>query len=393
MDAVEAELTLGDPEAPNRLASAQRLAGRALRLAQATGQPEVSCSALNTLGRCARLRDLARAETLYERGLAIAEAYGLAAWRINLLYHLGADQGIRHADTSRLAEALVVAEEAGAIVTALDIEQELSIVRLCRGEFAAAEESARRREETAARLRLTYARLIALGTRVMVAAHRARWPEVTALATRFRELGGEDTDFATAVRGLGIAFCHLLHEDQPRALAELDEARAQEARRPASYLSFIHGPHLFLSVLAGRAGGAECGELSRSAHMQARWNRQFLVLAEALDHGRAGRLLDADRSVARFTELSQPFPLAAHLGRRLVAPEAIAMGWGDPISWLHDAEAFFDDSASHVARACHKLLREAGTHRLSLGTSSRGGTPTWSVAGLPRVPRRTAGRP
>jgi DNA-binding SARP family transcriptional activator/DNA-binding CsgD family transcriptional regulator/tetratricopeptide (TPR) repeat protein len=359
VDAVAAELTFGSSTA-GRQRAARLLAERALRSASATGQPDVSCSALETLGRCARLRDLAEADALYKRGLAVAEEHGLVSWQITMLFHIGADDGIRDADTSRLAEAFTVANQAGAVVTALDIELEASIVWLCRGEFAKADAATLRGEETAARLRLTHTRLIALGERIMVAAHRGRQSEVDTLLTRFRELGGEEDEFFSAVQGLGLAFCHLFHEEGELARVELAEAVRQEAHRPTSYLSLIHGPHLLLSVLDGQAGRAECVALADSAQVEARWNRQFLVLAEALLHGRDGRMGPADAAMARFMRLSEPYPSARHLGLRLVAPDAIAGGWGDPVSWLRMAEAHFHGWAPPVTRACRNLLRLAG---------------------------------
>lgn len=359
MDAVEAQLIFGDPLSPHRLREARRLAERALHGACATDQHEVTCSALNTLGRVARLHDLAEADAFYERALAVAEEHGLVAWRLRLLYHLGADLAIREADEDRLVQALALADKAGAVVTAFDIEQELSVVRLCGGRFDAAEESARRCEERAQRLRLTHTRLLALGTRVMIAGHRGRRSEMTALATRFAELGGED-DFSSAVRGLGIAFCHLLHEEGEQALAELAGAHDRELRRPASYLSFNPGPYLFLRVLAGQAGAAECAEFARSAEVQARWNRQFLALAEAVVLGRDGRRTDAAHAARRFVDLAEPFPLARHLGLRLVAPDALDGRWGEPIPWLRAAEAHFHSSAAAVAGACRALLRGTG---------------------------------
>lgn len=360
IDAIEAELTFGDPGAADRRPAADRLARRALRAAEATGQPDVACSALETLGRGARLRDLAEAGALYERGLAVAEAHHLVAWRMLLLYHVGADDGIVAAEPGRLVEALTVAREAGAVATALDIELEVSVVRLCRGEFEEAAAATRRCEETAARLRLTHTRLVALGERILVAAHRGRRAEVDTLLARFHALDGDDDDFSSAVRGVGLAICHLLHEDREPARAELSRAVAEESRRPTSYLSLVHGPHLLLSVVDGRAGAPECAALAGSPQVQARWNRQFLVLAEAVLRGREGRRAEADRAVDRFLTLSRPYPLARSLGLRLVSPDAIRDGWGDPVSWLRTAEAHFHDDAPALARACRVLLRRAG---------------------------------
>ena len=360
LDAIEAELVFGDPTAADRQRVAWRLAERALAAARETGQPDVECSALETMGRCARLRDLAEAGALYERGLAVAQAAELVGWKLNLLYHLGTDHGIREAGTARLGEALEVANQAGAVVTALNIELELGIVRLCRGEFEAAEAGARHCEQTAARLRLTHTRLLAAGQQVMIAAHRGRLTEAQVLLARFQELGGEQDDYATAVHGFGLAFAHLLDEDPAAALSELSAAWSREARHPASYLSFIHGPHLLLSVVAGRAGTAECAALAASAQAQARWNRQFLVLAQALLHGRAGRRAEAGESLALFVTLAEPYPVARHLALRLAAPQALAHGWGEPAVWLRAAEAYFHDTSPRVARACRELLRRAG---------------------------------
>jgi DNA-binding CsgD family transcriptional regulator/transcriptional regulator with XRE-family HTH domain/tetratricopeptide (TPR) repeat protein len=359
VDAVAARLTFGNPSTQRRT-DAELLAERALRTAEASDQPDVACSALETLGRCARLRDLAEADALYERALAIAEANDLVSRKISLLYHTGAHDGIRAADPGRLTEALAVANRAGAVVTALDIELELAVVQTCRGEYDAASAATLRCEETAARLRLTHTRRVALGERAIVAAHGGQRSEVNTLLARFRDLGGEEDDFSSAVRGFGLAICHLLWEDGELASAELETAAAQESRRPTSYLSFIHGPNLLLAVLDERIGAAECGALAHSAQVQAGWNRQFLVLAEAVLHGREGRVAEADLAAAEFLVRSRRYPLARHLGLRLVAPSAIEHGWGEPVGWLRMAEAHFHDSAPLVARACRALLRRAG---------------------------------
>ncbi|MBB4764838.1 BTAD domain-containing putative transcriptional regulator [Amorphoplanes digitatis] len=352
LDAIEAQVAICDATTPDRLGRARRLAGRALRAAVEIGRPETSCSALDTLGRCARLHDLAEADVLYERGLTIATAHNLIGWRINFLYQLGTDEGIRDGDPRRLVEALSVARQAGTVVTALDIELELSVVRLCRGEAAAAADSAARCERDAARLRLDHIRLEALGVRIMAAAHQGQRAVVAELLDAFRARGGEQDDLASAVHGFGVVFCHLLHSDTGRALAEADLAAEQEGRRPAAYVSYLHGPRLFLAVLAGRAGDAECARVASSAQAQARWNRQFVPLAGALLAGRGGRRADAEAAVAEFLVLSRPYPLARHLGLRLVAPEAAADGWGEPPAWQRAADSYLRGLASATEHSC-----------------------------------------
>lgn len=326
---VAARIVFGNPTR-GRYPAAERLATQALAAARASGRPEVACQALEVLGRCARLRDLAEADALYEQGLAIAEEHHLVGERIGLLYHLGAHDGIRTADPRRLRAALEQAVEAGAVVSALNIELELAVVQVCRGEYDAARAATERCEETARRLKLTHTRLIALGERIIVAAHQGRPAEVALLLERFRDLGGEDDDFAAAVRGFGLTIGHLLGDDPQGALAEVRRATAVEARRPASYLSFAAGPALLLNVLSGAAGEPECAAMAAAAHAQAGWNRQFLLLARAVLCGRAGRAAEAQTAYARFLRVSRPYPLVRRLGPRLIAPAATADGWGGP---------------------------------------------------------------
>ena len=106
--------------------------------------------------------------------LTVATAHDLVGWRINFLYQLGTDEGIRDGEPDRLVEALLVARQAGAAIKALDIELELALLRLCRGETAAAAAGAARCERDAARLRLEHLRLEALGVRIMAAAHQGQ---------------------------------------------------------------------------------------------------------------------------------------------------------------------------------------------------------------------------
>jgi DNA-binding CsgD family transcriptional regulator/transcriptional regulator with XRE-family HTH domain len=356
---VAAQLLFGRPS-PNGRAAARELAERALRVVDPHTEPVLACDAVEIMGRIVRLDDVAEADRLSKRGLAITEAHDLVGRRIRMLYHLGVHDGVRDGDPTRLLEALDVANRAGAVLTALDVELELSVVRLCRGEFDLVEAAAARCEQAAARLRLAHSRLLALGVRIMAAAHHARRSLMDELLDQFNAAGGAQLDFASAVHGFGVAFCHLLHEDVERAHATLNQAAVWESTRPATYVSYVHGPHLLLSVLADPTRQDTCVRLTESPHMQARWNRQFLVLTEAFLHARAGRTADADQAVSRFIDLSQRFPLAQHLGLRLVAPIALEGGWGQPVPWLRSAEAYFHPFAPDVAHACRRLLRAAG---------------------------------
>ena len=357
LDAVAARLVFGRPTG-DRHAAAERLAQRALLGAHATGQPDVACRALEVLGRSARLRSLTEAEAFYTQGLAVAEANNLVSRKVSLLYQIAAHDGIRTGDTRPLAHALAVANDAGAVVTALDVELELAVVQICRGDGEAAAAAARRCEQTAERLRMSHTRLIALGVRMMAAAHLGDDREVARLDSEFRALGGADDDFATAVHGFGLTVLDLLAEDPAQAWRRSRAAYRQEASRPSSYLSLIHGPYLLLAVLHHSAGPAECAALRRSVQAQAGWNRQFLELAEAVLYGRSGQPAKASAALERFREHAQRYPLAHHLGLRLVVPEAVEHYWGEPAAWLRAVEAFGRDRTPRVARACRQMLQD-----------------------------------
>jgi len=360
VDAVAAQLAFTDP-APGRLAQAEKLAARALRAADRVSLPEIACESLELLGSCARVRDLDESDTLFDRALEVADRHDLTLPRVRLLFHLGAQAAIRDADPARLTEAKNTALRSGAVVTALDITAELAMIHLTRAEYDQAELHARRCADTARRLQLNELVLVGLGLRVCVAAHRGRRAEMTEPLEEFGRLGGHDCEWAPVVSGLGLAFCSLLEEDADRALTEVRQAAKAEANRPPQYLSYTPGPRLLLTVLAGDAGHAELRSLAASASGQARWNRQFLALSAAVLAGRDGDPDTADAAVREFQESSRPYPLAAHLGLRLLGEAAIADGWGQPGPWLRTAEEYFHGTGmTTAASACRSLLRRAG---------------------------------
>ena len=80
-----------------------------------------------------------------------------------------------------------------------------------------------------------------------------------------------------------------------------------------------------------------------------------------MHQGRAGQTAAALDAVAQAQAAAEHFPMAHHLGLRLVAEAALADGWGDPVGWLRAAEQYFHGAAvPAVANACRELLRRAG---------------------------------
>jgi ATP/maltotriose-dependent transcriptional regulator MalT len=360
VDAVAAQLAFAHPSL-DRVKAAETLASRALPAAEDVPLPEVACEALEVLGNCARLRDLEEADQLYERALAMAERHGLTVWRIRMMYQLGADVSIRTADITRLVRAREVALQAGAFVTAIELDCELAVAHICRGEYDIAKERAQRSEEDARRLRLTEPQLIALGLRICAAAHSGDRAAVRELGVTYQKLGGLEIDFAAAVSGFGLAIGSLLSEDRDKALKQLAWAVRLEQNQLTHYLSFTRGPHLLLAALAGQADWTQYEVWEHTARGQAAWNWQFVLLAKAVLCGRTGREREAVAAVEEFHRGSAPYPLARHLGLRLIGQAALADGWGDPVPWLRKAEEYFHAASTPaVASACRTLLRGAG---------------------------------
>jgi DNA-binding CsgD family transcriptional regulator len=102
-----------------------------------------------------------------------------------------------------------------------------------------------------------------------------------------------------------------------------------------------------------------------------RWNRQFVRMAQAVLLGREGRTEAAEQAMAEAQEAAARYPLARHLGLRLVAESAHANGWGAPVAWLRQAEDYFHHaSVPAVTGACRAALRRIGVPVLQHRTDS-----------------------
>jgi DNA-binding CsgD family transcriptional regulator len=122
-----------------------------------------------------------------------------------------------------------------------------------------------------------------------------------------------------------------------------------------------NGLGLLLGVLAERNGWAHLEAVQATAGSKMRWNRQFVQLAHAVLLGRDGKAAEAADLVGQALESSELFPMARHLGLRLVAEPAAADAWGEPVAWLRQAEDYFHVAeVPAVASACRSMLRQLG---------------------------------
>ncbi|VVJ22069.1 Uncharacterised protein [Amycolatopsis camponoti] len=348
IDAVQALLLL---ELPGRATEAGRLAAVALEQAERHDDPIAVCQALLVLGVLAREPDPARARGYLERARQLTEARRMPLWRTHVLLRLGELSALTDGDTGGLVPVRRQAEDSGAVVAAHSAEVAVVLHGLVLGgDYRAAAQ--RLAEVTTAAAHLPSVVRQTHAVRAVLAAHQADRTAMAEAIGALRSAGGDHPDLALC-QGLAQAFCALLEEDRDRARRDLKLVRTHDTG--GSPLSGQHGLANLLDVLAGEE------EPDTAPASRLRWNRQFTALARAVARGRRGDAAGAGAAVREAQEAARPYPMAGHLGARLVAEAALADGWGDPVPWLRAAEEYFHDAAvPATAGACRALLRRAG---------------------------------
>ncbi|RMI27586.1 helix-turn-helix transcriptional regulator [Streptomyces triticirhizae] len=362
IDAVEAYLTVSDTR-PGRIARSERLARRAIEGARRRADPALACQGWYAVGAAGRGRSLAESDRCFRQTLRIASRHELNGWRAHGLLGLGGNAWLARAATDSLTYAWHEALRTGCVSLAHNAGALLALDAALRSDFARARALVDGALDETRRLKLRSVTRYLLMVRAVGAAHRGRRAELRSALAEFRADGGEQSMEAPLARGLGELFCALLEED--RAAAEevggALRAAAEVNGQEFFHLTGRHGLVLLLDVLAGRADRAEWERIAAGQAGRLRFNRQFGRLALAVLEGRAGRPEAAEAAVAEALRDAEPFPVARHLGLRLVAEAALADGWGEPRRWLTEAEEYFHGAGViAVAGACRSLLRGVG---------------------------------
>ncbi|MFJ2075161.1 AAA family ATPase [Streptomyces anulatus] len=352
----------GHGQKPRDPADSERVVREAAETAEAEGLPVVACQAWQLLALLRREEGFDAADAALERMLSISTEHALPVWRVEALVRLGANAFMRTGDAARLLSARAAATELGALLLTRTVDGLLAMNAVMCARWEEAQEIIDRSAEASARVGDRSAHRYLLLAGATMAAHRGRRREMDRALAAFRRAGGEQSLLVPLRSGLCRAFGALLEEDRERAAAGLDEALAWEADHPSYYyLSGRYGLRPLLRVLAGEADRAELAEARAAPGGSLAWNRQFLELADAVLLGREGDPAGAARLMASFDVRSAPFPVARHLGLRLVADAARADGWGEPVAWLRSAEEYFYGAGVQaVASACRAALRQAG---------------------------------
>jgi DNA-binding CsgD family transcriptional regulator len=361
VDAVDAYLTMTGP-VPDRVRRSEELGRRAVVGAERAEQPSTACQALYAVGFVVRERDMAESDECFRRMLDIAAEHDLTSWRNYALVGLGGNAWLSEADPSVLETARAEALRTGGISLAHNAGAVLGLHSVLCGDFVRATERLDSCFADATRMKLVAITRYVLMARAALAGHRADREGMRTACAQLLQNGGAQSPEAPLAQGLAQVFCSLLEEDLDAARTELDAIVTAQAKQQSTfYLAGPNGLKLLLDALGGGVDWAEHGRIATSPAGLMRWNRQFVLLAEAVLLGREGRVAEARTSMTKAALAAAPFTTARHLGLRLVAPAAIEHGWGEPSNWLREAESHFHRvDVTAVASACRSLLRRSG---------------------------------
>ncbi|MGN6681134.1 MAG: AAA family ATPase [Streptosporangiaceae bacterium] len=344
---------------------ARELAHRSLRQAEAAGldgwAADVAFDSLQVIGRTERARDMEAARAAFERALQIASREEFAVRRIAALHELGTADMLQDGATERLSEAWELANKAGAISTMTVIELQLANGWSMSEDLDRAIETARRCRPRASRSGARRIEASALSVLAFIHGVRGERRQAERAAEEAEQLLPGDPELLLTTWGQGRVAASLFLDDQARALQESMKGMSYAFQAPLRAPRRAWGFHALLQATGGGDGSLALRQ-AREAAPAAGWNHGLLAYAEAVLEGRAG---DTGRANALAEEGAQNLrPFAAwwnHLARRLIAPSALADGWGQPLSWLREATAEFEMSGhTRLASACRGLLRQAG---------------------------------
>jgi DNA-binding CsgD family transcriptional regulator len=321
----------------------------------------VACEALEVIGRCARIGDLARAAEAFEREQAIAEEHGLTLWRIRALHELGTVDLINRTSTDRLVEAQRLALRAGALGMALTLDLQILGGLVARNELEEAWQRATACVEQARRLGLRHVEAAGRVFRGRIHALRGRRAEVEAEVEAAMALGAGDPQTAASAWGLCRGILELVEGRRGPALRMLDIGMEFARQTVATVTQPSRGLWALERAAAGRDGAAACAEVRASGATVNNLIDGLVLCAQAVLLGRAGSGDAAARTFEHACSRLETGPWVRQYARRVVAECALEDGWGDPAGWLREAIGFFEAAGQpHLATACRALLRKAG---------------------------------
>ena len=362
LDAVAAAVALDQV----RLDDAVRLGQAALAAAERADQPEVQCEALEVLGRAERGRSgIVGARPHFERAAEIAERHGLTAWHLRARHELAilswADGGERAMRATR-----DLAARYGALLTVAVMDLSLADIALMAFDREACLASARgcvaasRRfglaTEPVAHLWLAGAHALAGDDAGMAAATADALAHDPADPRILGDLHGRVLVTRAVVAGDLEAVPGHLETMMEYVRAAPPTTSVFPGRVLWATLHAIDDDDLGVTQRAENAGAV--GRLGMSQFGLVCQAIEAVVLGRTGDRAGATALMADVR--ARLRRLQHSYA-PAHVQELFIARAALRDGWGDPVTWLREAEAFFAAGGyDRAARRCRTMLGAAG---------------------------------
>jgi ATP/maltotriose-dependent transcriptional regulator MalT len=304
-------------------------------------------------------------------------------WRVRALQELGTIDMFDTLATDRLEEARRTAERVGALSLAAVVDLQLAALYNERGELDAALAAALRCEDASRRWGLATLPM-SLAVQAMVHARRGRRADMDAAFAAARSTGQDSQNVEMNALNNAVCVIHIVDGDLAAATAAADASMEAFRSRPGAVAPFP-GLWALLRTVLGEGGDVARAETT-ALPFDTPVSRELLTAADAVALGQAGdskgaadRFARADAALAR-----QEGGFRQALARLLVAPAAVADGWGEPVEWLRASLALFEDRGLDAfARRCRDLLRDAGAPVPRRGRGDAGTvTPALAALGI-----------
>jgi DNA-binding CsgD family transcriptional regulator len=348
------------------LTAAQELAQAAADGAAATAQPQVECEALLVLGQVVRtVEGVGASVPWYERAGAVAARAGLAQMHLRAQQEL-ALVGWSEGDVQPLHDVRELAVHYGAMVTVAVMDLSLAAIALTGYDRDACLTAATACVDASRRYGLA---TLPVANLWLAGAHALRGDAPAMEAAIAAALAPDPDD----PRFLADLYGHVLTtrafvDDELDRLPGLVDTMIEHVRLGPPTTSVYPGRILWAllhTIEDDDLGEAAREEFAAAAHRVGL--PLFRCCGELIEAVALGRRGDKEAAAVRFEAAYQEL-LARHISAGsihsyvlLAARAALRDGWGDPIRWLREAEAFFAaGDYGKLARRCRTMLGEAG---------------------------------
>jgi DNA-binding NarL/FixJ family response regulator len=336
--------------------SGRQLAEEAITLADGSGAAPAACEALYVLARVLRAGRPAEAIEPLQRGLSVAERYGIQPWRLRLLLELGLVERAADGQIEHLREARDLARDSGALLT----------VAIACVNLAFSSDGVWTHEDTMASLDEALA--LSRRHRLPILGMALRMHSMAVSFRGEREAFERDCEEIRVLEPHGVAafgqegmarfWWAVFNEDRAALIEHLEDA-AGLVDIPAASNAPTRGLFALISAVLRQDGALACERVARAGYGSI-INEGLVGMARSIELARQGQIAQAERARLLATTQLRSAELY-NMAMRFVAEAAIQDGWGTPVVWLRTTLEYFEQAGMTLpARASAAMLRQLG---------------------------------